>query len=180
MRRHSIPGAGRRRGVCKVISRPTFANDGVYKSKDWGATWTQVSSAAINALFIDGTAQNVKIAVGTSGNVFVGIENNGQPSGTDLVGLFSSQDGGLTWTKYTLPTTTEACPATFGINPGGQGYIHFSNVTDPNNPKIVYVGGDRQPTPNEIPPAMSCAGPGFPHCQLHRCNGLYGKIVSHV
>lgn len=129
---------------------------------------------------IDGTTQNVKIAVGTSGNVFVGIENNGQPSGTDLVGLFSSQDGGLTWTKYTLPTTTEACPATFGINPGGQGYIHFSNVTDPNNPKIVYVGGDRQPTPNEIPPAMSCAGPGFPHCQLHRCNGLYRKIVSHV
>ncbi len=138
------------------------ANDGVYKSKDWGATWTPVSNAAMNALFVDGTTQNVKIALGTVGNVFVGIQNAGQPSGTDLVGLFASQDGGMTWTAYTLPKTTEACPATFGINPGGQGMVNFCIAADPSNPKFVYVGGDRQPAPNERPPAMSCAGPGFP------------------
>ena len=117
----------------------------------------------MNAKFVDGTTENVKIAVGTSGNVFVGVENNGQPSGTDLVGLFASQDGGLTWTAYTLPTTTEACPATFGINPGGQGELHFSIVADPNSPKVVYVAGDRQPARNEVPPAGSCAGAQFPN-----------------
>jgi hypothetical protein len=29
-------------------------NDGVYKSKDWGATWALVSDATVNAKFIDG------------------------------------------------------------------------------------------------------------------------------
>lgn len=138
------------------------ANDGVYKSNDSGQSWKLISNAAINNLLIDGTTQNVKIAVGTAGNLFVGIENAGQPTGTDLVGLFGSPDGGLTWTAFTLPTTTEACPATFGINPGGQGELHFSIAADPNNPKVVYVAGDRQPAPNELP-GGSCAGPGFPN-----------------
>ena len=44
------------------------ALDGVYKSKDWGASWTQVFSNATltNNLLIDGTTQNIKVAVGTA------------------------------------------------------------------------------------------------------------------
>lgn len=38
------------------------------------------------------------------------------------------------------------------IKPGSQGSIHFSMVVDPENPNIVYIGGDRQdfPLPNFI------------------------------
>lgn len=46
--------------------------------------------------------------------------------------------GGGTWTG---PTT--------GIHPGSQGGRHFSIVADPLDANVVYVGGDRQPTPWE-------------------------------
>ncbi|MEO1088689.1 MAG: RTX toxin, partial [Acidobacteriota bacterium] len=38
------------------------------------------------------------------------------------------------------------------VNPGGQGYIHFSIAADPYDVNILYVGGDRQegPFPNAI------------------------------
>jgi hypothetical protein len=116
-------------------------------------------------LITNSNTTNVKIAVGTQGNVFVGITNRGLGPKGDLAGLFSSQDGGVTWTSYTaqLPTTVEACPRTFGINPGHQSGIHFSLVADPNNPKVVYVGGDRQPAANELTPTTSCAGNSFPN-----------------
>ena len=34
---------------------------------------------------------------------------------------------------------------TFGPFPGGQGIRNFSFETDPLNPLVVYLGGDRQP-----------------------------------
>jgi hypothetical protein len=32
-----------------------------------------------------------------------------------------------------------------GLNPGTQGYIHFSLVASPKDKNIIYAGGDRQP-----------------------------------
>ena len=119
------------------------ATNGVYKSTDTGLTWSLVSNATINALLIDSTTVNVKIAVGAANNVYVGIENNGQ-----LAGLFRSGDGGSTWQSLDIPFTTEN-GTQYGINPGGQGNIHFSIVADPTNANVVYVGGDRQPANNE-------------------------------
>jgi hypothetical protein len=117
-----------------IIGAPTCGGggvNGVYKSVDSGLTWKLVSNAAMNALFVDGTTVNAKIALGTAGNVYVGIENNRR-----LAGLFRSPDGGVTWASMDIPVTTEGC-ATFGINPGSQGDIHFSLAADPNNDKIV-------------------------------------------
>ncbi len=67
-----------------------------------------------------------------------------------------------TWTQMDSPKTNEN-GVDVGLNPsggkgpqsgapeaiaGGQGNIHFSIVADPNDPNIVYVGGDRQPRTN--------------------------------
>jgi len=133
------------------------AGKGVFRSNDTGATWTKVSSAAIDAL-ITANVSNLEIAVGKQNNVFIGIVQNGNPTG-----FFRSGDGGSTWTQMDTPKTNEN-GTDVGLNPkgvkgpgpgatpeeiaGGQGSIHFSIVADPDNPNVVYVGGDRQPTSN--------------------------------
>jgi hypothetical protein len=109
---------------------------GIFRSTDTGATWTAVSSAAMNTM-MGGGLSNVDIAVGRNNNVYVAIVTGGR-----LAGVFRSGDGGTTWTAMDLPTTVEG-----GIHPGGQGRIHLSLAADPTNHNIVYIGGDRQPSP---------------------------------
>ncbi|HEY6138889.1 MAG TPA: RTX toxin [Thermoanaerobaculia bacterium] len=120
-------------------------SSGVYKSTDTGANWTRVSNATMNTQFA--SANNAKIAVGASGQVYVGIVVSSQ-----LGGLFRSGNGGANWTQLDTPTTTESGSIVYGIHPGGQGYLHFSIAADPSNTNLVYVGGDRQPAgwPNSI------------------------------
>jgi len=136
-------GISLKRGPLYAAVTSAGKANGIYKSVDWGKTWTLMDPTAttnMNALIQDGVTINVKIAVGAQNNVFVGIINNNVPANQgDLAGLFRSGDGGQTWTTAApaRPTTTEACPATFGINPGHQGALHFSLVADPVNPKVV-------------------------------------------
>jgi hypothetical protein len=107
--------------------------NGIYRSKDTGATWNRVSNAAMNGLI--STNRNAEIAVGSSNNVYVAIINtSGQISG-----VYRSGDGGNNWTAMDLPSTADG-----GLHPGGQGTIHLSIATDPDNANIVYIGGDRQ------------------------------------
>jgi subtilisin-like proprotein convertase family protein len=109
---------------------------GVYKSTDTGATWTRVSNSTMNTQL--NQSNGSKIAVGLSGQVYVGIMY-----GT-LQGLFRSANGGASWTALDLPSTTDG-GFTNGLHPGGQGGLHFSIAADRSNTSLVYVGGDRQP-----------------------------------
>ncbi|MCH5378195.1 MAG: hypothetical protein JJ992_29925, partial [Planctomycetes bacterium] len=82
--------------------------------------------------------------------------------------VWRSTDEGATWTALPLPTSVdtywfdadgdgslevgagatnglEVYAQTFGVNPGGQASSHFSFVADPNDPNVVYIGGDTQP-----------------------------------
>jgi hypothetical protein len=120
--------------------------NGIYKSIDTGATWTKVSSAAMDTLMTDASAvNNTRIAVGATGEVYAGIIDNGQ-----LAGLFRSGPGGTTWVQLDSPKSNEG-GIDIGIHPrpkpGAQGATHFSIVADPTNANIVYVAGDRQPSP---------------------------------
>jgi photosystem II stability/assembly factor-like uncharacterized protein len=138
--------------VCGTVG----GTNGIYKSINTGLTWTKVSSPAIDALMVDALVSNTRIAVGASGEVYVGVVQTGQ-----LGGLFRSATGSGTWTALDTPATNEG-GTNVGIHPrqkpGSQGGVHFSIVADPTDANIVYVGGDRQPlsgdgtasTPNSI------------------------------
>lgn len=125
----------------RLFTSVTFANlvggtNGVYRSLNTGATWAQVSNAAMNAVLTN-AASNTEFAVGLNNNVYCAIVNPGR-----LAGLFRSGDGGTTWTAMDLPRTG---PLNVGIHPGAQGSIHMSIVADRTNHNLVYLGGDRQP-----------------------------------
>ncbi len=130
--------------------------NGVFKSVDAGASWSRVSTPAIEAL-ITGSTSNLEMAAGRNNEVYAAIINSGA-----FAGLFRSPDGGATWTQMDSPQTNEN-GTNVGLNPsggkgpsdgapefiaGGQGSIHFSIIADPSNPNLVYVGGDRQPRTN--------------------------------
>ena len=67
-----------------------------------------------------------------------------------LEGVFRATGAGTVWTGLGAPTTPEFLNGAYylaGVNPGGQGNLHFSIVADPTIANVVYVGGDRQPAP---------------------------------
>lgn len=124
----------------RLFTNIDFADsrNGIYRSEDTGATWTRVSSPAMNSLLAAETF-NVEMSVGRHNNVYCAIVGRG-----DLLAVFRSGDGGGTWVRMDLPKTPDG-----GIHPGFQGSVHLSILADPTNANIVYIGGDRQPYLNE-------------------------------
>ncbi|MEM7049947.1 MAG: RTX toxin [Acidobacteriota bacterium] len=122
-----------------------LAEDGLYRSSDTGATWTQVGAGSVMDMALEATPAVVQVVAGRGGgNLFVATCASGR-----LSGLFHSPDGGTNWSSLDLPQTTELFGAVYGVHPGGQCNPHLSLVADPLDHSVVYVGGDRQPAANE-------------------------------
>ena len=155
-------------GTYDLVSDPsnnarlyTAGPAGIFRSTDTGATWTNVTNqvTGINTTTspTNTATNNIELSVHNSGGnnvVYAGVINAG-----GLNGLWRSTDQGANWTQLDTPTTNETgtiigLQPRGGQKPGGQGGTHFSIRSDPANPNIVYLGGDRQPQdpgPNNIP-----------------------------
>ena len=125
--------------------------NGIYRSSDFGATWSKVSTPEMDSLITSGSTSNVEIALGDSGSVFVAILNSGQLRGG---GTYYSPTGDSNTFVAMDKVLVNEGGGSVGTNPrfkpndgepGGQGSIHFSITVDPTNDEVVYVGGDRQP-----------------------------------
>jgi hypothetical protein len=137
------------------------AGRGIYMTNDLGNNWTKLTNradanfsqnGAITAT-ITAATMNMKFAVHYNATTFtrayyVGIENTmalpDNPNAVQLANVFRCDVSSLTFDPMMVPQTGDA-GGPYGINPGGQGRFNFSIAADPQNPNVVYVGGDRQP-----------------------------------
>jgi photosystem II stability/assembly factor-like uncharacterized protein len=112
------------------------ANDGnaaIYKSTDFGQTWTMLNTAIPSSGFV----QRVKLAVAPSNpNYIYAITvdaNNG------FFGFYKSTDAGLTW--QFAPPLLNILTYNDGIGTGGQGNYDLGLMVDMQNPLRVITGG---------------------------------------
>jgi hypothetical protein len=122
---------------------------GIFRSDDGGGTWVNVSlaSPALTGVITLTGNNNTEMSTAGDGRLYVAVLVNGRPA---YIGF--TDDLGASWMAMDLPQTLESNGEVEGLNPGGQGYIHFSIRADPVLSHIVYMAGDRQdlPFPNFI------------------------------
>ncbi|HUS18295.1 MAG TPA: choice-of-anchor D domain-containing protein, partial [Terriglobales bacterium] len=99
---------------------------GVYRSNDGGASWVQVNG---NGTLTPGGRIELSVALSDTSGLTV-YATVGTSDG-DLIGLFKTTDGGLTWTKQTA--LTDYCTP----------QCWYDNVVavNPQNANVVFVGG---------------------------------------
>ena len=96
----------------------TYFGDGVYKSTDNGATWTNMGlegSSAIGRIAVDPSDSN-RVFVAAAGHIARSAAQRG---------LYRTEDGGKTWEQVIVPTTPMTGGNDVDINP--------------SNPNIVYA-----------------------------------------
>ena len=119
-----------------AVATPVLNNAGristaVYVSNDTGQTWTQVFNSTESAGTINtSTHTAIRLAAGPGNTVAAGVIDLN--SGV-VTGIFWSNNSGASWTSLPVPS----------LNNGNQASPNFAIAIDPNNPKFVYVSGDR-------------------------------------
>lgn len=104
-----------------VKDQPFDPGSGLYKSKDGGVTWTQISGNGLPT--VNWGRAGVAVAPGTRGQrVYLIIEAKEKKGG-----LFRSDDGGATWRRITEDPRIET-------------FWYMGEIfVDPRNPDVVYV-----------------------------------------
>ena len=104
-----------------VKDQPFDPGSGLYKSKDGGVTWTQISGNGLPT--VNWGRAGVAVAPGTRGQrVYLIIEAKEKKGG-----LFRSDDAGATWRKITEDPRIET-------------FWYMGEIfVDPKNPDVVYV-----------------------------------------
>ena len=109
-----------------------FSSDGVFKSTDTGATWSELGGGA-SPLPTGGSVGRVVVAAAkASQNVYAAIENT---TTGDVLGVYSSPDSGATWSVRSYPSTL----CNFGG--GAQCWYDLVVAVDQADPTTFYVAG---------------------------------------
>ncbi len=109
-----------------------FTGAGVWKSEDYGATWTKVSAGLVIS-----SSTVIRLSVSKADGAVYAMVMNG--SGL-LSGVFFSKTRGASWTKMGTPAAT--------IFPGSQAGDQGAIIAHPTLAGIVFIGGDYHPFTN--------------------------------
>jgi len=108
-----------------VLLARNGGTNGVYKSTDNGATWSKVSTVAMDNLIATCGGDLVRISTGIGGVVCLAVADAAHSNNTRV---FRSVDGGASWSDMGLVMTIGS-PVVFAL------------LCDPANSNIVYVAG---------------------------------------
>ncbi len=107
---------------------------GIYKSSDFGNTWTILNTG----IPFQGFVQRIKIAIAPTDHNYIYAVACDNLEGFD--GVYISTNGGITWRKKTLTVNILSWPGG-GSNSGGQGTYDLALLVDNVNKSKIYVGG---------------------------------------
>ncbi|HEV3199464.1 MAG TPA: IPT/TIG domain-containing protein, partial [Bryobacteraceae bacterium] len=103
--------------------------NGVYHSTDGGLTWNPVNGSGSSALPTKNVGR-IEIAMAPSDPATI-YAQIGDSSNNQLLGIFKTTDGGITWSKLPIPN-----PSIWG----SQQYFTNTIRVHPTNPNIVWSG----------------------------------------
>ena len=100
---------------------------GLWKSTDGGETWTQVTGGGLPA----GQLGRIGIAISLSQPriMYLMVEAEDDPDGTDRSGLYRSDDGGATWTQMNTTNTRPFYYSQVRIDPEDPDRVYFSSFS---------------------------------------------------
>ena len=104
----------------------SFGTDGVHKSTDGGATWTELTS-----VLPTNTLLRVNLAIAPSDPLTVYAALVAVSNIDDLLGLYKTIDGGTNWSLLTA--TSASCSP--------QCWYNLSLAVKPDDPNTVFFGG---------------------------------------
>jgi hypothetical protein len=110
--------------------------NGVFTSDDFGATWTFTS---LQSSIPAGQLKNAKLSISADNSrVWSGLVRRGVVNS-----IAYSDNNGALWQEMDEVLLPAGGKST-GLNPGGQGEVHFSLLASPFNKDEIYVGGEAQ------------------------------------
>ena len=104
------------------------ANNGIYKSTDNGVTWTILTTGLPASTSLGRIS--LTISASSPNTLYAGIANT-IGSGSSLLGIYRTTDGGSNWTLQSNSPNQY----------NGQGWYNNVIAVDPANASIVYSGG---------------------------------------
>lgn len=114
--------------------------NGIWKSTDAGASWFLIASGPAQGLPDMSLAGKSSISVCRDFPEYLyAIFSKGSDS--QLLGLYKSRNGGISWSKTNLPDSSSASVAGGTGFFNGQGFYDIYVATHPADTNIVYAGG---------------------------------------